>query len=386
MAGIFNNLSQYNQYRDAMTGGAIPLARHGKVWHTEQAKQKSSSRSWELVKEFKGKSHAEGGINIEVGDGYVKMLSGRDGEADEIAKKGRFWRALGAGAYGVGEGLLDTISLGLTDRLTDKGYEALQKVGGSESNEIGTQNAIRGYGTAAGATLGAITTGGATTGSAISQGAKGLGMGISNTAPNSEFAQLLGGTFLPLAGTIAGLAVGDLGYQNKSNLLQLNKFAAESTGKTAEAANLAKKIEMYNKLNKVTSAAGKVSKFMPLVQIGASLSGLGMKKEQPNYLTSSFDGMPQNDYLQVNGTDYKSPSYNRYNSTQRSIDMLRTMQGGGLGSVNINPLPQNLAVAQGGYISPTNLEPTDINQVPSVTNNKSKYQFVNDLKRYGINT
>lgn len=194
---------------------------------------------WEIVQEFNGRSHGDGGIDLEVTGGQVRYIHAPNEKPDEIAKNGRFWKNLGAGAYGAGEGLLDTLTFGATDQLTDLGYSALQKVGGSSADELREQNSIRGYGTAAGAATGAIVTGGATTGTAIQQGAKGIGAGVSAGSPDSKLAQAVG-TYLPLAGNIAGMATGNAGYAEGSKLAGL------------------------------ASKAGKLTKFNPLFQAGAS--------------------------------------------------------------------------------------------------------------------
>lgn len=194
---------------------------------------------WEIVQEFNGRSHGNGGIDLEVTGGQVRYIHAPNEKPDEIAKNGRFWKNLGAGAYGLGEGLLDTITLGATDQLTDLGYSALQKVGGSSADELREQNSIRGYSTAAGAITGGILSGGAATGSAIQQGAKGVGAGVSAGSPDSKFAQAVG-TYLPLAGSIAGMATGNAGYAEGS------------------------------KLAGVASKAGKLTKFNPLFQAGMS--------------------------------------------------------------------------------------------------------------------
>ncbi len=166
---------------------------------------------WEVMKEFKGKSHANGGINLEVGNGYVRKVDGTK-DADDIAKNGRFWKNLAAGAYGAGEGVLDTVSMGATDQFTDMGYDALQNVGNSSEDEKREQNSIRGYGTAAGAITGGIVTGGGATGTAIQQTAKGLGAGISEGSKDSKLAQQVG-TYLPMAGNIAAVAYGGGGFK-----------------------------------------------------------------------------------------------------------------------------------------------------------------------------
>jgi hypothetical protein len=198
-----------------------------------------SGGKWEIVDEFQGRSHRDGGMDIQVMGGQVRRIYAPNEKPDEIAKNGRVWRSIGAGAYGLGEGLLDTLTFGATDQLTDLGYSALQKVGGAKGDELREQNSIRGYGTAAGAITGGILSGGAATGSAIQQGAKGVGAGVSAGSPDSKLAQGIG-TYLPLAGSIAGMATGNAGYAEGSKLAGL------------------------------ASGAGKITKFNPLFQAGMS--------------------------------------------------------------------------------------------------------------------
>ena len=262
---------------------AMQAAMAGKVMRSSEKSSFVPGGKWEIVQEFKGNSHKDGGITLEVGEGYVrKMHSNQD--ADDIAKNGRFWKDLGAGAYGVGEGLLDTLTLGATDQLTDLGYSALQKAGGSTADEIREQNSIRGYGTTAGAITGGIISGGAATGSAIQQGAKGVGAGVSAGSPNSKFAQGVG-TYLPLAGSIAGMAVGNAGYGK--GLDAATKGAEEATKaaeaatkagdtvkaaeQTAKAAELAGKASKLSTLSKLSDTAGKISKANPFIQAASSM-------------------------------------------------------------------------------------------------------------------
>lgn len=207
-----------------------------------------SGGKWEIVDEFQGRSHRDGGMDIVVQGGQVRHIYAPNEKPDVIAKNGRVWRSIGAGAYGVGEGLLDTLTLGATDQLTDLGYSALQKVGGAKGDELREQDSIRGYGTAAGAITGGILSGGATTGSAIQQGAKGVGAGVGQGSPDSKLAQAVG-TYLPLAGSIAGMATGNAGYAEGSKLAGL------------------------------ASKAGKLTKFNPLFQAGMSaMNATGQKQ------------------------------------------------------------------------------------------------------------
>jgi hypothetical protein len=148
--------------------------------------------------------------------------------------------------------------MGATDQLTDLGYKGLQKLGGSTEDEIREQNSVRGYGTAAGAITGGILSGGSATGSAIQQGAKGVGAGVSQGSPNSKFAQGVG-TYLPLAGNIAGMAVGNAGYGDAIK-------GATAAGNASKAASL-------TKMSNLATTAGKVNKYAPLIQGAASALG-----------------------------------------------------------------------------------------------------------------
>jgi hypothetical protein len=153
-------------------------------------------------------------------------------------------KKIGAGAYGVGEGLLDTVTMGATDQLTDMGYEGLQNLGGSEGKDNRTEDMIRGFGTTAGAVTGAIINP-AATGTAVSQGAKGLGQGISFAAPESQAAQAIG-QFLPVAGNIAGMFTGSPAA-GSTGAAKSAEFASSGFGKMAGDAAQAGK--MFNQIS-----------------------------------------------------------------------------------------------------------------------------------------
>ena len=114
------------------------------------------------------------------------------------------WRNIGAGAYGVGEGLLDTLTFGATDGLTDKGYEKLAAMGGRSQEDIEKDNMIRGFGNVGGAVLGAGLTGGAATSAAISEGAEGLAAGVTNIKGTGEKFDKIANGIGQGASTIAG--------------------------------------------------------------------------------------------------------------------------------------------------------------------------------------
>jgi hypothetical protein len=122
-------------------------------------------------------------------------------------KGGQVLRSIGAGAYGVGEGLLDTLTFGLTDQITDKGYDALAGIGNRDEQDLERDKMIRGFGNTAGAIGGAVVSGGAATGSAISEGFEGLGEGLTKIhGTNKEFDKTINS--LAKIGSIAGSFVG----------------------------------------------------------------------------------------------------------------------------------------------------------------------------------
>jgi hypothetical protein len=95
-------------------------------------------------------------------------------------------RGIGSAAYGVGEGIVDTLTFGLTDNLTDKGYEKLSQLGDVDDRQAGRLDAVRGFGNTAGAVTGAVISGGATTDAAISEGVEGLASGVAALPGTNE--------------------------------------------------------------------------------------------------------------------------------------------------------------------------------------------------------
>ena len=109
----------------------------------------------------------------------AKMRIGSD------APDGSVWKDIGAGAFGVLEGTLDTVTMGATDKLTDAAYKGLQKIGGSDASQVRQQDMIHGFGNIGGAAIGAAVNP-ASGMTAISQGVKGLGQGIGNINENTQ--------------------------------------------------------------------------------------------------------------------------------------------------------------------------------------------------------
>ena len=100
--------------------------------------------------------------------------------------KGGFWSKLGGAAYGVLEGTLDTVTGGLTDGLTDKGYAALSKLDGTDNDE--EINKFRGAGTMAGAVVGGIVSGNVA--GASQQGLKGASQTFTNDKVSNTLSDL----------------------------------------------------------------------------------------------------------------------------------------------------------------------------------------------------
>ena len=151
---------------------------------------------------------------------------------------GRTLKNIGAGAFGVLEGLVDTTFGWIpgVDYATDMAYKGLQKIGGSSADEIREQDSIHGYGQTAGAVGSAILTSGATTGAAISESAQGLGQGISKGNESEKWARDVG-TGLNIAGTVVGTAYNaSEGAKAAKEGFKLSQAGSEGIGKFAAAA------------------------------------------------------------------------------------------------------------------------------------------------------
>lgn len=134
---------------------------------------------------------------------------------------GNFWKGLGAGAYGLVEGVADTVSMGMLDGITDKGYDALFK------NSTRATDGIRGIGNILGATGTAIVNP-ASVGTAISQGTQGVGDVLNATGEDNQTLHQVG-DITSNVGNVAGTVVGGMDFAN------MGKSAAPmSTGVTSK--------------------------------------------------------------------------------------------------------------------------------------------------------
>ena len=137
-----------------------------------------------------------------------------NGNKIEYKVGGKILKQVAAGAYGVAEGILDTVTMGATDQLTDKGFEALTKAGNKNidlSNPddvkfLKNQQKVKGYTNTAGAVGAGIYTGNVQ--GAIKQGTKGLNTAFQATdGLSDDFKQVSQGV-TGIAGVASGFAGG----------------------------------------------------------------------------------------------------------------------------------------------------------------------------------
>ena len=173
----------------------------------------------------------KGVFNYAAGQQLPKQANGGQMNAQAVqqfAGGGQIGKNIGAGLYGAGEGLLDTLTFGATDQLTDMGYKALQKAGGSTEDEIREQDSIAGYAKAAGAITGGVMNPTALKNSII-ETAEGVGQGVSKGSESEEWARTTGQVINAVA-PIASMASGSFGGSGGAK-------SAMKTGITTNAGN-----------------------------------------------------------------------------------------------------------------------------------------------------
>jgi hypothetical protein len=156
---------------------------------------------------------------------------------------GKVWKNIAAGLYGAGEGILDTVTMGATDSLTDKGFEALSKAGNKnidlnnpdDVKFLKSQQKLKGYGNTAGAIGTAVVTGNVQ--GAVKQGTKGLNTAFQATdGMSDEFKKWSQGVT-----GVAGVASGFAGGMNSQGF---NDAAKAGTG----VAGFGQKVGKYSPL------------------------------------------------------------------------------------------------------------------------------------------
>lgn len=115
-----------------------------------------------------------------------------------------------AGLYGVGEGVLDTMTHGLTDELTDLGFKGIQSATGITGREAVKQRGIAGWGNLAGAVGTAIIAPSQAV-SSVGVSLKGIGEGVKGLDPDSEVAQISGESISDLSSLVSQFISGGQG-------------------------------------------------------------------------------------------------------------------------------------------------------------------------------
>ena len=189
-------IKEYERY-----SGGKPLKSRNK-WTKEYIDANFAPKKQIKNKRFGGKlRYARGGSLTSAQDTAQAANLNKDVMRKDI-KKASVGEDFMAGLYGVGEGLLDTVTFGLTDELTDAGFKALQAGAGHDvnSDEAKRQAGIAGWGNVAGAVTGAIINPGAI-GSAAEEGLEGIGTGIEGIDPSSDIATGIGTSLKGMAGS-----------------------------------------------------------------------------------------------------------------------------------------------------------------------------------------
>jgi hypothetical protein len=251
---------------------------------------------------------------------------------------GKVWKHIGAGAYALGEGLLDTLTMGATDQLTDKGYYALQKLGNKNldlsdpkvQKYIKTQDQIKGYGNAAAAITTGIFTGnvkGATT-----QTAKGL-----NTAfQASDWATDDFKKWSNIANTAIGMGVGLSGKSLSSGNIdsELGKAASEFGAKASKYAPYANQaMGMFGGSNNNQTLLQQVQEREEYLN---SPEYLAMKEQQNQaYVNQGLSFASQGGNINNNLVNLQTDSMkNRYNDYRKKYKTGGKLEGYGIKKVS----------------------------------------------------
>jgi hypothetical protein len=221
-----------------------------------------------------------------------------NGNKIEYKVGGKILKQVAAGAYGVGEGILDTVTMGATDQLTDKGFEALTKAGNKNidlSNPddvkfLKNQQKVKGYTNTAGAVGAGIYTGNVQ--GAIKQGTKGLNTAFQATdGLSDDFKQVSQGVT-----GIAGVASGFAGGLNSDSF---NADAIAGNG----AAGFGKQVGKFSPLG--NQAMGMIGgNQQPLWQQGDVMQEIANNKSkfnQANYSQGSLTYAQGGEIVDIEG-------------------------------------------------------------------------------------
>ena len=258
---------------------------------------------------------------------------------------GKVWKNIAAGLYGAGEGILDTITMGATDQLTDRGFEYLTKVGNKnldlnnpdDVKFLKTQQQVKGYSNAAGAIGTAVVTGNVQ--GAISQGTKGLNTAFqASDWASDDFKKWSQGV-----SGVAGVAAGFAGGLNSDsfNAAQQATQAAQKAGTGVKT--FGQKASMFGSFgNQALGMFG--GNQQPLWQQGEqrqellnSPDYLAMKEQQNQaYVNQGLSFASHGGNINNNSLNLQNSMRGKYNSYKN-----RYSKGGTFQKFGINEIPDS---------------------------------------------
>jgi hypothetical protein len=290
-----------------------------------------------------------------------------NGNKIEYKVGGKILKQVAAGAYGVGEGILDTVTMGATDQLTDKGFEALTKAGNKNidlSNPddvkfLKNQQKVKGYTNTAGAVGAGIYTGNVQ--GAIKQGTKGLNTAFQATdGLSDDFKQVSQGVT-----GIAGVASGFAGELNSDSF---NADAIAGNG----AAGFGKQVGKFSPLG--NQAMGMIGgNQQPLWQQGDVMQEIANNKSkfnQANYSQNSLTYAQGGNLVEVNegGTHEESP----YDGVDLGDGLVEENE-----TLNINPTTKKPE-----YVFPDRTGPKDLLKALGIKAKVGDQSFADLSKKY----
>jgi hypothetical protein len=249
---------------------------------------------------------------------------------------GKVWKNIAAGLYGAGEGILDTITMGATDQLTDRGFDYLTKVGNKnidlnnpdDVKFLKTQQQVKGYSNTAGAIGTAVVTGNVQ--GAITQGTKGLNTAFqASDWASDDFKKWSQGV-----SGVAGLAAGFAGGLNSDSF---NAAAKAGTG-VAGFGQKAGKIGSFG--NQAMGMIG--GNQQPLWQQGEARQDylnspeyLAMRNGQNQQYVNQGLSFSNGGNVNNNSLNLQNSMRNRYNSYRKKS------KGGTFHQYGINQIPDS---------------------------------------------
>jgi hypothetical protein len=270
--------------------------------------------------------------------GYTNPYMYYSGGPMYYGNGGKAWKHIGAGAYALGEGMLDTLTMGATDQLTDKGYYALQKAGNKNldlndpevQKYIKTQDQIKGYGNTAAAITTAAFTG--QVGSAVNQSAKGL-----NTAfQASDWATDDFKKWSNIGSQAIGIGAGFVGgsLDSAQSVSKLGESAAKFGAKASKYAPYANQaVGMFGRSNNNQTLLQQVQEREEYLN---SPEYLAMKEKQNQEYVNR--GLSFSNGGNINNNSLNLQNYtmrNRYNSYRKKS------KGGTFHQYGINQIPDS---------------------------------------------